>query len=331
MSEADHEEWLALTTEAAVDPNQGIVDAHQHLWDRGDGAPYLLEELLRDTRSSHNVTDTVFVECSTCYRQHGPEQLRPVGETEFVATHARESDGRETRVAAIVAFADLTLGDAVEEVLEAHEQAGAGRFRGVRHRAAWDARVSRYGKERDAAALSRDDFRRGVARLGEAGYSLDVLAYHTQLSDVAAVAQSVEQTSLVIEHLGGPLGVPPYDNRQEARARWRQGMGELAGCPNVTVKLGGVGMDMLYGMGWASLSKPVGSDEVVRWWGDDIRWCIDTFGSSRCMFESNYPADRQTLGYTVIWNAFQKMARNYSTDDQDWLFGGTARRVYRIS
>ena len=161
MSEADHEEWLALTTEAAVDPKQGIVDAHQHLWDHGDGSPYLLEELLRDTRSGHNVTDTVFVECSTCYRQHGPEQLRPVGETEFVATHARASDGRETRVAAIVAFADLTLGDAVEEVLEAHEQAGAGRFHGVRHRAAWDAQVSRYGKERDAAALGRADFGAG--------------------------------------------------------------------------------------------------------------------------------------------------------------------------
>jgi predicted TIM-barrel fold metal-dependent hydrolase len=88
---------------------------------------------------------------------------------------------------------------------------------------------------------------------------------------------------------------------------------------------------MLYGMGWASLDKPVGSDEVARFWGDDIRWCIDTFGPSRCMFESNYPPDRQALGYTIIWNAFQKTAGQYSAHEQESLFAGTATQVYRLS
>jgi predicted TIM-barrel fold metal-dependent hydrolase len=222
------------------------------------------------------------------------------------------------------------LGDGIEEVLHAHELAGAGRFRGVRHRAAWDAHLPRYGKERDAAAIGRDDFRRGASQLGKAGYPLDLLTYHTQLGDVAALAEAVEQTTFVVEHLGGPLGVTPYDNREQVRADWRQGIRRLASCPNVVLKLGGVGMDMLYGMGWASLPKPVGSDEVARWWGDDIRWCIETFGPSRCMFESNYPADRQALGYTIIWNAFQKIASPYSADEQEWLFAGTATQVYRI-
>jgi predicted TIM-barrel fold metal-dependent hydrolase len=74
----------------------------------------------------------------------------------------------------------------------------------------------------------------------------------------------------------------------------------------------------------------VGSDEIVERWGDDIRWCIDTFSPWRCMFESNFPVDRRAVGYTVLWNAFQKIASGYSNDEQNSLFAGTAARVYRI-
>jgi predicted TIM-barrel fold metal-dependent hydrolase len=173
-------------------------------------------------------------------------------------------------------------------------------------------------------------FRRGVALLGEKGYSFDAWLYHPQLLELAELAHAVPETTFILNHFGGPLRIGPYRNRDDVEARWQEGMRRLAGCPNVVVKLGGVGMDSYFSTGWASRRRPPGSDEVAEWWRDDIRWCIDTFGPSRCMFESNYPFDRQALGYTIIWNAFQKVAAIYSEGEQNALFADTAARVYRI-
>jgi predicted TIM-barrel fold metal-dependent hydrolase len=332
MTEHDRLQWLALTREEPLDPRRRIVDAHHHLND-AEGSRYLLDDSIRDTRAGHNVTHTVFVETMAGYRQEGPEALRPVGETEFVAAWARESDGRATRIAAIVSFADLTLGDALDEVLDAHELAGEGRFRGIRHPAAWNAHpgVPPGYMSPPPGLMTEEGFRRGIARLGERGYSFDAWIYHPQLPELAKLAQAAEGTTIVLNHLGVPLNVGPYHDRDAVRAEWRSGMRQLAAGPNAVVKLGGIGMDSyLFRTGWSSRARPPGSDEVVEWWGDDIRWCIDTFGPSRCMFEANYPVDREALGYTVIWNAFQKIAAGYSGQEQDDLFAGTAARVYRI-
>jgi L-fuconolactonase len=328
----DRWEWASLTSEEPVDSQRRIIDAHHHLWDRGE-SKFLVDDLLAYTQAGHKVTDTVFMECRAFYRETGPEVLRPVGETEFIAGQARVSERRGTRVAAaIVSYADMTLGDAVEEVLNAHEVAGEGRFRGIRHQTTWDADARvRLGPIDNPTLMEEKGFRRGVARLGEAGYTFDAWLYHPQLPQLTGMARANEGTTIVLDHLGGPLGIGPYTDRDEVRSHWRAGMRDLATCPNLVVKLGGIGMDFTFGTGWSSRGRPPGSDEVVAYWGDDIRFVIDTFGPSRCLFESNYPVDRSSIGYTVLWNSFQKIAGGYSDSEREALFSGTAARVYRIS
>jgi L-fuconolactonase len=327
----DRPEWAALTREAPVDPQRRIIDPHHHLWAESSWT-YLLDDLLGDTGATHNVTDTVFMECRSSYREVGSDELRPVGETEFAAVQAQASEGSGTRIAGIVGFADLTLGVGVEAVLQAHEIAGQGRFRGIRHITSWDPSPRlQLGRKNNPDLMSDPAFRRGLVRLGELNYTFDAWVYHPQLPQMVDLARAAEETTIVLDHLGGPLGVDPYTNRDAVRSQWRSSMRALGDCPNVVVKLGGVGMDSVFGMGWSTRERPPGSDEVVQWWGDDIRWCIDTFGPARCMFESNYPVDRMSLGYGVIWNAFQKIASSYTSDEQEDLFVDTAARVYRIS
>jgi L-fuconolactonase len=330
MANTERTEWLSLTAEDPVDPRRRIIDSHHHLYDSGDRR-YVYDDLVADI-GGHNVTDSVFIETVTNYREEGPEELRPVGETEFVAGQARLSERESPRLSAIVAFADLRRGDAVVEVLRAHEAAGHGLFRGIRHAIAWDGSDEfRPGHHRPGPTLMLEpEFRRGVIRLGELGYSFDAWLYHPQLVELSDLARSAPETTIVVNHLGAPLNVGPYGDRDRVRPDWQRGMRHLAACPNVVIKLGGIGMDFFFATGWSSSSRPPGSDQVVQWWGDDIRWCIDTFGPSRCLFESNYPVDKVSCSYTVIWNAFQKMAAVYSDDEQDDLFAGTAARVYRI-
>lgn len=325
--------WIGLTTEDPVDPLRRIVDAHHHLYGTGDGT-YLLDDLLSDTTAGHNVTHTVVVEGGRGHRRDGPAALRPVGETELAAAQAQASDRCPTRIAALVPMADLSLGDAVDEVLDAHERAAGGRLRGIRHATGWDpsGHVPSGHTRPRPGLMAEPGFRRGVERLGERGYSFDAWLYHPQLPQLADLAAAVDGTTVIVDHLGGPLNVGPYRDRDAVRLVWRSGMEQLAARPNVVVKLGGIGMDRrFFGTGWSSWPRPPRSDDVVAWWGDDIRWCIDTFGPSRCMFESNYPVDRQSLGYTVLWNAFQKIAAGYSDAEQNALFADTATRVYRIA
>lgn len=334
MTAAETTEWLARTKEEPVDPRRRIIDAHHHLYEEPDPVQhtprYLVDDLLRDTGRGHNVTETVFVECGVGYRQGGPQLLRPVGETEFAVAQAKASEGSLTRIAAIVGFADLTLGDAVEQVLEGHEIAGQGRFRGIRHRVATDPGLRRPHAP-PMGLLADNSFRRGLGRLGDHGYSFDAWMFHPQLPELAEAARAIPGTLFVVEHLGGPLNCGPYVNRDDVREVWQRGIGQLAACPNVVMKIGGIGMESLFGTNWSSGERPPSSDEVVTRWGADVRWCIDALGPSRCMFESNYPVDRRAVGYTVLWNAFQKMAAVYSEDEQDALFASTAARVYRIA
>lgn len=338
MTEADRTEWITLTEEEPVDPHRRIIDSHHHLHKPGSGKePYFLEDLLGFTRAGHNVTHAVFVEAGTGYYDQGPEELRPVGETEFVAREARRSDDSPTRVATIIPFADLTLGERLDGVLEAHERAGGGRFRGIRYATTWDASPDIYTggwpgwMDPPPGLMGEERFRRGVARLGEKSYCFEAYLFHPQLGELGALARAVEGTTIVVDHFGMPLNTGPYKDRDVVREQWRKGMSDVASSPNTVIKIGGMGMDTwFFGAGWATWARPPGSDDVVEWWGDDIRWCIDTFGPSRCMFESNYPVDCAAVGYTVLWNAFQKIAVDYTDIEQDDLFAGTAARAYRI-
>ena len=329
--------WLARHAhEPIIEPDLPVVDPHHHLWDRG-GHRYLLDQLLADTGSGHRVEATVFVECMAFYGADGPEDARPVGETEFVngvaAMSASGQYGATRACAGIVGFVDLTLGaDRVRELLSTHVRAGNGRFRGIRHAAGWDAspaiRGSHTNPPQGLYGLPR--FREGFAQLAPLGLSFDAWQYHPQLPELAALARAFPETSIILDHCGGPLGVGPYEGRRdETFGRWARDLKALAACPNVTVKLGGLGMRIGV-FDFPKRETPPDSRELADAFRPWIETCIEAFGAQRCMFESNFPVDMITSSYAVLWNAFKRLAVGASESEKAALFAGTARRVYRI-
>jgi L-fuconolactonase len=330
------EAWLAQQPpEPILDPDLPIIDPHHHLWQR-PGHRYLLDEFLADVRTGHNVIATVFEECHAMYRASGPEEMRPVGETEFVAGMAAMSASGlygPTRVAAsIVGFADLTLGDRVEPVLEAHIRASGGRFRGVRYSAGWDASET-IGNSRTATGphvLRQADFRAGLARLTALGLSFDAWLYHPQLDDVIDLARAFPDATIVMCHVGGPLGYGPYAGKHdEVFAFWKSKTTELATCPNVVVKLGGM-LNRLAAYDFRARPAPISSTELAEYWRPYMGTCIELFGPERCMFESNFPVEKMGVGWVTLWNAFKRIAAGASAEEKLALFSGTARRVYDL-
>ncbi|MBV8622122.1 MAG: amidohydrolase family protein [Herbaspirillum sp.] len=328
-------DWLALTQEAVLEPDLPIVDAHHHLWDRA-GNRYLFEQWLADLSSGHRITDTVFVQCRSMYRQDGPQAMKPVGEVEFVNGVAAQSAsglyGPVRACAAIVGFADLMLGAEVQAVLEALQQAGNGRLRGIRNTTAWhpDPSIRSNPQPPPPGLLGQDKFRAGARLLARYDLSLDVWAYHTQLDEVLALAQACPDTRFVLDHCGGPLGAGPYAGQREAaRREWERGMQAIAALPNVWLKLGGLGM-AVGGWDFHLQAAPPDSIQLAQAWRPYIETCIDLFGPQRCMFESNFPVDKGMFGYVSLWNAFKRLTVSLSAQERAALFGDTAREVYRM-
>jgi len=318
-----------LRDEEALDPELPICDPHHHLWDNPSDR-YLLDELAADAGGGHNVLQTVFVECMSSYRTSGAEAFRPVGETEMVAALADGTD-RVPMIAGIVGHADLRVPE-IDEVLAAHVAAGGGRFRGIRHASAWDADpdIGAAHTNPPPQVLADPAFRAGFAALGAAGLSFDAWLYHTQLLELVDLARSHPEVPIVLDHLGGPLGIGRHaGRRQEVRELWRTAMTEVATCENVVVKLGGIGMP-IYGRTWHERPAATTSEALANAWQEDISWCIETFGASRCMFESNFPVDKVSCSYTVLWNAFKRITRAASPQEKAALFHDTAARVYRL-
>ena len=328
--------WLATAPpEPILDPDMPIVDPHHHLWQRADHR-YLLDELRADLETGHNVVATVFLECRSMYRRDGPPQMRPVGETEFVAGIAAMSASGNygaTRVAAgIVGYADLTLGDRVEPVLLAQLRAGGGRFRGVRHSAGYDVDpiIGNSRPDMQPQLYARPDFRAGLARLAALGLSFDAWLYHPQLSDIVDLARAFPATPIVMGHVGGFLGYGPYAGRHpEEFARWKAAMAELATCPNVTVKLGGM-INRGAGFDFHTAATAPSAAQMAEIWRPHVETCIELFGAERCMFESNFPVDKMAIGYAALWNAFKRIVAGASHDQKRALFAGTAARFYRL-
>jgi predicted TIM-barrel fold metal-dependent hydrolase len=334
---APRDAWLAKAPpETVLEPELPVIDTHHHLWERPDHR-YLLHEFLADARSGHHLVASVFLECNAMYRAHGPEEMRPVGQTEFVAGIAAMSESGAygpTRVAAgIVGFADLTLGDRVEAVLQENIRAGGGRFRGVRHSAAWDADPV-IGNSRTALGLhlyQQKDFRAGFARLVALGLSLDAWVFHPQLEDVIGLARAFPSANIITCHCGGPLGYGVYAGRRdEVFNAWKPKILELAKCPNVTMKLGGM-MMRLAAYDYGALEAPPSSDELARMWRPYIETCIEAFGAERCMYESNFPVEKMGIGWVALWNAFKRISAGATAAEKQALFSGTARRVYRLT
>ncbi|MDQ1423559.1 MAG: L-fuconolactonase, partial [Acidimicrobiaceae bacterium] len=310
------------TSEAILEPELPICDAHHHLWlgNGHTGFPYTLDDLRADTATGHDVRRTVFVECRSQYRQEGPVELRPVGEVEFVADAAERSartPGPE--IEGIIGHADLTLGVAVQNVLEALEVAGRGRFRGVRHSTAWDPAPMGNNAVR-AGLLGEDGFRVGVRTLGELGHSFDAMTYHTQIPELTELARACPEVTIVANHLCVPIAGGPYRGRaDEVRAFWRRHLPELADRENVVLKIGAL-IRPLSGERWDKRETKASSEEIAAAWGDEIRFAIDTFGPSRCLFESNFPIDKACFGYVEIWNAFKRLTADFSRGEKLDLF-----------
>ncbi len=330
------QEWLDRRREEIIEPDLAIVDPHHHLVERPETGRYLLPELLADLGSGHNITATVYLEWLSMYRATGPAELRPVGEVEFAngvaAMAASETYGKTQVCAGIVGYADLTLGASVEKVLEAMIAAGGGRFRGIRFITATHPDQSDWGSpvRRPESLLMDPRVRDGFARLAPLGLSFDAWMYHTQLGELVDLARAFPETQIVVDHVGGPIGLGRYaGKRDEVFAEWSGWIRELAACPNVHIKLGGLGMRM-FGFDLHTHELPPSSEDLADAWRPYIETCIAAFGPERAMFESNFPVDKGSCGYAALWNAFKRIAAGCSSAEKQALFAGTATRFYRL-
>lgn len=325
-------DWLALDREEVIDPDQPVIDAHHHLFDR-PGNRYLAADYAADLRSGHNIMASVLVQARGFYRASGPELLYPVGETDHAAQVARQAglEGGPALCAAIVGHADLMLGADVRPLLAAHVAAGQGRFRGVRHILAWDADAGLL----NPAYPTREDmmdsaaFNAGFAELGRMGLSFDAWVHFHQLPRLTALARRFAHVPIVLNHCGGVLGAGAYD-RDAIFAPWSRAIAGLATCPNVMVKVGGLGM-ALSGFGFDRGDRPPSSEMLAQAWGSWVDTCITAFGPARVMFESNFPVDKASVGFRTLWNAFKRLTAGYGAEDRHAMLCGTAARFYRIT
>jgi predicted TIM-barrel fold metal-dependent hydrolase len=324
-------EWLAQWDEEILQPALPVIDSHHHLWDHHGG--YRLDELAADAGSGHRIVATVYAQCGWCY-DGGDPRFAPVGETRAAAAVWRESQRRGLPLqacAGIIGFADLELGREVEPVLRAHLEAGEGRFRGIRHMSARDERFSASMQPRPPAdLLQRPAFRQGLQVLQELGLVFDAWLYFHQLPQLVEVARALPGLRIVLDHLGGPLGIGPYAGRRDAVLQaWSAHLRELATCPNVQVKLGGLGM-VVMGFDFHAQPRPPDSRQLADAWRPYMLAAIEAFGADRCMFEGNFPVDKAACSYAVLWNAFKRIAAGASAAEQAALFHGTANAAYRL-
>ncbi len=342
-------------TEAIIDPDLSIIDPHHHLWDRRPlhhlppNPPthafehishrkglYLLDQLLEDTNSGHNIVATVFLECRSMYRADGPNELKPVGETEFVngiaAMSASGVYGKTLVCAGIVGTAELLLGADVGRVLDAQMAAGGARFKGIRRSTSYDADTDVLGplNRHAAGVMMEPKFREGFAQLGKRGLSFDAWLLEPQLPEVIDLARAFPGTPIVLDHVGTPLGLASYKGKLPERfGVWRENIRELAKSENVCVKLGGLAMPFCNFP--SMLSDPrAASTQLAQEWRPYIETCIEAFGPKRAMFESNFPVDELSCDYATLWNALKLIAKDATADDKHELFFGTANRFYQL-
>ena len=325
--------WQARETpEEVLEPDLPIVDPHHHLWDlRALESPghagfeqkvYLCEEFTDDIRDAgHNVVQTVFAQCGAFYRADGPEHMRCVGETEFVHGIAAMSRsglyGLPRLCTGIFSHADLRLGKAVEPVLQAHVAASEN-FRGIRA---------------GLPADLNDEFLEGYALLGHYGLSFDNYSPdYSRLPVLAKLADKFPQVTAVVNHLGGKID-PNADANQVST--WRACIDNIAKCPNTVMKVGGAQQRV---GPWEppfhmhQRSAPIGSEELCELLYPYYIYAIEAFGTERCMFESNFPVDKECVSYRTLWNTFKRIAAKagLSNDEKTMMFSGTAMRVYRL-
>ncbi|MEM7748736.1 MAG: amidohydrolase family protein [Pseudomonadota bacterium] len=328
-------EWLERHKEEILEPELPIIDPHHHLWDRF-GWRYMFDDLLSDTSSGHNIIATVFVQCRAFHCEDGPVEMQPIGESQFAAGVAAMCEsgtyGSIRACTGIVSHADMMLGADVRRVLEAHVGVSGGRFSGIRHITAWDADPDLMNPNYTPPEQQLRDpkFHEGMKTLGSMGLTFDAWIYHPQIEDLVVAARACPETKIVLDHCGGPLGIGGYAGRRsEIFPEWAASIQSLAQCPNVYVKLGGLGM-RINGFGFEDADDPPSSATLAAAWKPYIDTCIEAFGANRCMFESNFPVDKGSYSYPVFWNACKILAQGASEQEKTNLFAGTAARFYEL-
>jgi predicted TIM-barrel fold metal-dependent hydrolase len=325
-------DWLGQRRDKPIDPDLRIVDPHHHLWDNPERGPYDTADLLADI-AGNNVVATVFVECHTHYDSGRSPDFAPLGETHYVrdAVRGLSQPASGNLCKGMVGFADLMLGERVTDVLEAHLNESDETFRGVRYSLAWDPVVGPHAyRNPPPGLLSNPAFRAGFGTLGPLGLSFDAWVYYPQLPELFDLASAFPLTTIIVNHFGGPLGVGYHANQPaEFFRRWRGYVRELARLPNIVMKLGGLGMPAC-GFQFHRATAPASAERLACAWYPYIESCIEAFGTRRCMFESNFPVDRQTLNYTTLWNTFKLATKSYSSDERQDLFSVTASYTYKI-
>lgn len=335
------ENWIDGIKEEIIDPDMEIIDPHHHLWHGPENPPgvkesyrYLLEDLWRDTSSGHNIKKTVFIDCGQEYYSEGPEQFKPVGETEFVVEIAKKArlNPDKAQIAGIIGHANMMLGSKVKEVLEMHKEKGEGLFRGIRHAGGWDKddRVRNAHSHPTPHIYLEDNFQQGLQELSSLGMVFDTWHYHNQIKDLTQLANNLPDLIIIHDHFGGPLGIGPYEGQREMiYTQWKEDIYELSQCKNVYAKLGGLAMPV-NGWDWHKRDLPATSDEIIEEQERYYLYTLECFGPERSMFESNFPVDKQSVAYHVIWNAYKKMTGDLSATDKRKLFYETANKVYNL-
>ena len=331
-------DWLAQVKEEIINPELPIIDPHHHLWN-GDNQlassfPYLIDNLSEDTNSGHNIVGTIFMECAQGYYQEGEDKYKPIGETEYVMKVIKDSKktSNSANIIGIISFADLMLGSKVKDVLNQHILIGEGLFKGIRHAAGWDQSNEIHNSHSNPIKNIYYDpsFRKGAEELIKLNLTFDSWHYHNQISDLSIFAKDYPELTIIHDHFGGPLGVGPYQGKkQEIFKKWKDDISQLSENKNVHSKLGGLAMPV-NGWNFHKQDKPATSDQIIEMHYDYYLHAIECFGVDRCMFESNFPVDRRSISYHVLWNAFKKMVSNYSNEDKNKLFFQNAKDIYGV-
>jgi predicted TIM-barrel fold metal-dependent hydrolase len=297
-------------------PRRAIVDAHHHFWDLsavrypwltqqpwlpfryGDYARirrnYLYDDYRGDT-SGFRVDGTVHMEAESA-----PDS--PCEETQWLA----EQRLRHGLPCAAVAQAWLDRPD-VEDILS--QQSKYEFVRGVRHKpaAAPDTHSARRGRP---GSMDDPVWRRGFALLSRFNFSFDLQTPPWELAAAADLARDFPRTTIIVNHAGLPM-----DRSAEGLTVWRHGLESVASCPNVHIKLSGIGLPGRW---------PVEENRGI------VRIVLETFGYERCLFASNFPVDSLTASFRTIYQSFQSFVADYSDHEQDALFRANAIRLYRF-
>lgn len=324
--------WLDRVQEAQIPVAYPVLDGHIHLWDYS--SPPYFGDSYRNEAVAAGIASSVYVECSMAYRDDGPAAEKPLGEIEFVRDQARLHSTPDFRLAeAIIGTADVRLGTGIAPILEQALALGEMRFRGIRVRAATDPDPAvGYGLGAPPPGLLlQPESLKALTVLRDMGLTLDAYLFHTQLADIEALARALPDLSIVVNHIGAPLGEGRYAARRtEVEAQWREGIARLAPFENVAIKIGGFAISRINLIARGDRTDPPSSEVVAAACAPWLDHCLDSLGAGRCLFGSNFPVDKVAMSLTVLVNAMKRLAARLSPDEAAALMGGTARRVYRL-